>query len=36
VTTPGIEASRELLLAADKRMYHCQRSCLNFFFRPTA
>lgn len=34
VTTPGIEASRELLLAADERMYHCQRSCLNFFFVP--
>jgi len=34
-TTPGVEASRELLLAADERMYHCQRSCLNIF-RPTA
>lgn len=34
-TTPGVEARRELLLAADERMYHCQRSCLNFF-RPTA
>lgn len=33
VTTPGVEVTRGLPLAADERMYHCQRFSS---FRPTA